>query len=65
MDAVAKGYLKNMYFGISQDAAGTQLLEVSKAIHRARGAGGWHSWPQAGSAVQWLAHHTPPSLACW
>jgi hypothetical protein len=29
MDAVAKGYLKNMYFGISQDAAGTQLLEVS------------------------------------
>jgi hypothetical protein len=44
MDAVAKGYLKNMYFGISQDAAGTQLLEVSKAIYRARRAGGWHSW---------------------
>lgn len=28
MDSVSKGYLKNMYFGISQDAAGTKLLEV-------------------------------------
>lgn len=28
MDSVSKGYLKNMYFGISQDAAGTNLLEV-------------------------------------
>ena len=28
MDAVAKGYLKNMYFGIAQDAAATNLLEV-------------------------------------
>lgn len=25
---MSKGYLKNMYFGISQDAAGTNLLEV-------------------------------------
>lgn len=29
MDAVSKGYLKNMYFGIAQDAAATNLLEVS------------------------------------
>jgi hypothetical protein len=29
MDAVAKGYLKNMYFGIATDATATNLLEVS------------------------------------
>jgi hypothetical protein len=29
MDAVSKGYLKNLYFGIAQDAAATNLLEVS------------------------------------
>ncbi len=29
MDAVEKGYLKNMYFGIAQDADATNLLEVS------------------------------------
>lgn len=28
MDAVREGYLKNMYFGIAQDAAATHLLEV-------------------------------------
>lgn len=31
MDAVANGYLKNMYFGIASDAAATNLLEVSWA----------------------------------
>lgn len=29
MDAVQKGYLKNMYFGIAQDAEATNLLEVN------------------------------------
>lgn len=32
MDAVSKGYLKNMYFGIAQDAAATNLLEVSLTL---------------------------------
>jgi hypothetical protein len=32
MDAVSKGYLKNMYFGIAQDAAATNLLEVSHGL---------------------------------
>lgn len=34
MDAVEKGYLKNMYFGIAQDAEATNLLEVGSCIHR-------------------------------
>jgi hypothetical protein len=31
MHAVRQGYLKNMYFGIAQDAAATHLLEVRTA----------------------------------
>lgn len=37
IDAVAKGYLKNMYFGIAQDAAATNLLEVSEGCRRLGG----------------------------
>lgn len=32
MDAVQKGYLKNMYFGIAQDAEATNLLEVGCTV---------------------------------
>jgi hypothetical protein len=33
---VRQGYLKNMYFGIAQDAAATHLLEVCAAQEAAR-----------------------------
>lgn len=36
MHAVRQGYLKNMYFGIAQDAAATHLLEVCTPKDAAR-----------------------------
>jgi hypothetical protein len=32
-DALAKGYLKSMFFGISEDPEGTELLEVGCWAH--------------------------------
>lgn len=43
MDAVAKGYLKNMYFGIATDATATNLLEVSSP--QAQASCGWRQKP--------------------
>lgn len=44
MHAVRQGYLKNMYFGIAQDAAATHLLEVCTPKDAARAfSTGYHN----------------------
>jgi hypothetical protein len=33
-DAIKKGYLKSLFFGVASDSEGTDLMEVSTVTHR-------------------------------
>lgn len=47
-DAIKRGYLKNLFFGISTDPEGTQLLEVGGLVCVARACDVWGRFADVG-----------------